>query len=282
MGTSQSSDGPSSNVPLVPPWVPGVPVQPGNPGSPDGDSEPQPTPGTHNNTLVSVSGGIAPPARFGGARRSLSAYAKSGTASDLRRGLGHYVRTGYGGAQTTSKRLAGTARNAARLYSSLSGAPSPTTGESVPLDADDLAGRTASEVMDRVVDAVAPVDGSLDAEASRDAIKEALSDVLAQFPEASLLELTEEQRIFAIERYVALDVFRRFFLDVGKTIQSKAPNAKAALSRFKEVKEYIKQVVAAAFRRAREKGEIINATRTRRVVQGALTDALQVFQDYAT
>lgn len=281
MGTSQSSDGPSGNVPMVPPWVPDPPADPDtSPGSPEGEGN-DPI-ATDLARPASAASPIAPSGRFGAARRSLGAYANSGNGTDLRRGLGHYVRSGYGGAATASRRLGGTARTAAKLYSVLSGAPSAVPDERVSLDRDDLAGRSASEVMDRVVEAVAPVDGTLDAEASRHAIKEALSDVLVQFPDANLLDLTEGQRIFAIERYVALDVFRRFFLDVGKAIQSKAPNAKAALSRFKEVKEYIKQVVAAAFRRAREKGEMLNSGRTRQVVQGALSDALLVFEHYAT
>ena len=51
------------------------------------------------------------------------------------------------------------------------------------------------------------------AEASRYAIKEALSDVLVRFEDANLLDLTEAQRLFAVETYLALDVFRRFELD---------------------------------------------------------------------
>lgn len=266
---------------MVPPWVPDPPADAAAAaGTAEAEGGTDTSAATAATALVASS--IAPAGRFGGARRSFGAYANSGSGTDMRRGLGHYVRSGYGGAPTASRRLAGTARNAAKLYNALLGAPSVTPSERVVLNVEELAGRSASEIMDRVVEAVAPIDGTLDAEASRYAIKEALSDVLVQFPDANLLDLSEEQRIFAIERYVALDVFRRFVLDVGKTIQNKAPNVKAALSRLKEVKDYIKQVVAAAFRRAREKGQALNSGQSRRVVQGALSDALQVFDHYAT
>jgi hypothetical protein len=96
-------------------------------------------------------------------------------------------------------------------------------------------GRTADDIMNAVVEAVRPVDGTQDAEASRTAIKGCLSEVLERFPDANLLELSDAERTFAIERYVALDVFQRFALDLGKVIQDKAPTASAALGRLKEV-----------------------------------------------
>ena len=53
----------------------------------------------------------------------------------------------------------------------------------------------------------------------------------ARFIGVSLLDLTDEQREFAIERYIALDVFQRFALDLGKVIQDKAPSPRTALAR---------------------------------------------------
>src|SRR5205814_448199 len=85
-----------------------------------------------------------------------------------------------------------------------------------------LAGRSAREVMDAIVEAVRPADGTQDAEACRSAIKDALSELLTRFQQADLLVLTPEQRAFVIERFVAIDVYRRFVLDVGKAIQDKA------------------------------------------------------------
>jgi hypothetical protein len=118
-----------------------------------------------------------------------------------------------------------------------------------------LAGRTVNEIMDAVVEAVRPVDSTQDSEASRKAIKGCLSEVLERFPDVNLLELTDEQRAFAVERYVALDVFQRFALDLGKTIQDNAPSPRAVLSRLKEVKGYVRETVSAAFRKLRSSTE---------------------------
>jgi hypothetical protein len=134
--------------------------------------------------------------------------------------------------------------------------------------------------MDAVVEAVRPIDGTQDAEASRKAIRDALSDLLTRFPEADLLNLSEDQRLYVIERYVALDVYNRFHLDVGKTIHDKAPTAVTALARLKEVKDYIKQTISAAFRKVRTVGQTLNVGRITQMVTRALSETFQVFEDY--
>jgi hypothetical protein len=134
--------------------------------------------------------------------------------------------------------------------------------------------------MDAVVEAVRPPDGTQDAEASRAAIRDALSELLTMFPDADLLNLSEDQRATVIERFVALDVFRRAALDVGKIIQDKAPTATAGAGRLKEVKEYIKQSVAAAFRKLHNAGNRVTAGRVAQVVRDALAETFQVFEAY--
>jgi hypothetical protein len=135
--------------------------------------------------------------------------------------------------------------------------------------------------MDAVVEAVRPVDGTQDAEASRAAIRDALAELLTKYPGADLLKLSEEQRAFAIEQFAALDVFRRFELDLGKTIVEKAPSAVAALSRLKEVRDYVKQGVAAAFRKLQKAGRTMTSERISRIVRDALRETFLVFEGYA-
>jgi hypothetical protein len=135
--------------------------------------------------------------------------------------------------------------------------------------------------MDAIVEAVRPADGTQDAEASRAAIKDALSELLTTYPDADLLNLTEDQRGAAIERFVAIDVYQRAALDIGKTIQEKAPTATVSLARLKEVKDYIKQTVAAAFRKLRATGDRVTTGRVNQVVRAALEETFQVFEAYA-
>lgn len=287
MGTSQSSGGPGPGVPMVPPWTP---------PSPPPDESPNPQPPDNPQNLPPEGEGnmpspvpapvqpapLAPPGRFMGVRRGLGDYVRSGDRGDLGRSLGHYVRSGYGGSQTATRRFGGTATTAGTLAMALANVASgQTTGPGVLLDRALLEGRSADEVIEAVVEAVRPVDGTQDAEAQRAAICDALSELLTRFPDADLLNLDAGQRAFAIERFAAMDVVRRFELDVGKTILEKAPSATTALSRLKEVREYIKESVSAAFRRLRSAGQNVTTGRVSRIVSDALRETFEVFEGYA-
>lgn len=258
---------------MVPPWAPNPDGGDNPPPKPDNEGAPTPP----NNSIP-----VAPPARFRGARRSLGEYARSGDSGDLHRSVGQYVQGGYGGAATTTRRFGGTSVTAGALGEILgqiaSGQPQSPGN---PLDPSLLAGRSAQEVMDAVVEAVRPVDGTQDSEAQRAAIRDSLSDLLTRFPNADLLNLDVDQRGFAIERFTACDVFRRFELDIGKTIVEKAPSAATALSRLKEVREYIKESVSAAFEKLRKAGRSFTSDRIGRVVHAALLETFEVFEGYA-
>jgi hypothetical protein len=296
MGTSQSSKGPPGGVPMVPPWVPdAVPAAapPADSASaPPADTQgdqpdtappaPAAAPAATNPAAAPAVSPIAPAARFRGARRSLGTFARSGDAADMHRGLGHYVRGGYGGARTATSRFGWTATTAGGLYSALSSAAAgQAAAPGSALDPVLLSGRSARQVIDVVVEAVRPADGTQDAEANRAAIRDSLSELLTKFADADLLNLNPEQREFVIERFVAIDVYRRFALDLGKTIQDKAPSAATGLSRLKQIKDYVKETIAASFRKLREAGQRISAGRVKDIVRAALRDALEVFEGYA-
>jgi hypothetical protein len=267
---------------MVPSWTPEPPLEepvivpledqeaPADPTSAAAVSAPVPTPIQ-----------IAPSGRFRGTRLALGDFARTGDRGDLRRSMGHYVRTGYGGSGTTTQRFGGAATTAGALGRTLAGAASgqaPTAEH--PLDPRLLQGRTASEVMDAIVEAVRPVDGTQDAEAERAAIRDALSELLTMFPDADLLNLDPDQRAFAIERFTAIDVFRRFDLDVGRSILENAPNAATGLARLKEAKDYVQQTVAASFRKLRDAGRNLNGGRISQVVRSALRETFEVFEGY--
>lgn len=292
MGTSASSKGPGGGVPMVPPWVPPVPPIPPEPepdgkaGPSDGDGQNGPAPGPQaapQQPAQTQPSPIAPAGRFFGARLNFGKFASGGgDRRHMQRGLRDYVKKGYGGRATTVSRFGGTASTAGNLYGALSSVASgQAAAPGSPLDPALLAGRSAREVMDAIVEAVRPADGTQDAEASRAAIKDALSELLTLFPDADLLNLTEDQRGTAIERFVAIDIHQRAMLDIGKAIQDKAPTATVGLARLKEVKEYIKQTVAAAFRKLRGAGHRVTTGRVNQVVRAALEETFQVFEAYS-
>jgi len=199
----------------------------------------------------------------------------------MRRGVGHYVSKGLGGSGSAARRFGGTARTAGSLYGALSStAAGQAAAPGSPLDPALLAGRSADEVMDAVVEAVRPVDGTQDTEASRDAVRTALSELLERFPGADLLNLAEDQRLFAIERYLALDVYNRLRLDVGKAIKDKAPGVATALSRMRQIREYVRETIAARFRALRAAGQSLSARRIAQMGAQALREAFEVFEEY--
>lgn len=269
---------------MVPPWVPDLPVPPPAPTPGEGpppDTTPDRGSPPVSNTEPRQPIPIAPARRFSGANRNFGEYARSGGSDNMRRGLGQYVKKGYGGSGTATRRMGGTAQTAQALYSALSGGTSAYSAPGGALDPMLQAGRSANDVMDAVVEAVRPVDGTQDAEASRTSIKDALADVLNQYPDADLLNLQQEQRDLAIERFVAGDVFRRIDLDIGKTIREKAPTAVIGMGRLKEVREYVRETVSASFRRLREAGQSLATPRIVQIVQSAIRETYQVFEGYA-
>lgn len=280
MGTSSSSKGPGHDVPMVPPWVPDLPPPEDAPPGTDSEGEDSgsaPEPATPSPPQPAP---VAPKGRFGGARSALGRFATNADNRAMRRGLAHYIRKGYHGAGTATRRFGNTAQTAGVLYGALSaGGRREIVLPGGDLDTTVLSGHTADDVMNAVVEAVRPIDGTQDAEASRIAIKNALSELLTRFPDAILLELTEEQRLFAVERYVALDVYRRIQLDVGKAIQDKAPTARAGLARLKEVKDYVRETVSAAFRKI-TKGAALTGRQVVKLTQRALKETFTVFESY--
>jgi len=296
MGTSQSSGGPGPGVPMVPPWTPPAPPpeppapepaapEQSPPAPPAGDDPPvapaSPNPMVPLFQPALAAPALAPAGRFRGTRRSLGDYARSGNRDDLKRALGHYVRSGYSGSATAAARLGGTATTAQSLGSALSNVAHGQPAAGSPLDPALLAGRSIQEVMDAVVEAVRPTDGTQDAEAARAAIRDALSELLTQYPEADLLNLDSDQREFVIERYAAIDVFRRFELDVGVAINEKSPTATVALARLKDARDYVKEIVGAEFRKLRDVGNRLTVNRINRVVSEAVRETCIVFEGYA-
>lgn len=300
MGTSQNNDGPGKGLPFVPPWTPPLPPVPPPPlppkppkppeddphddGPPDPDKDaPEDGDDVADNPrpVPQVPSPLAPPGRFGGARRGLGDYASNGDRGSLRKSLREYVRHGYGGAKTTTARFGGTA-SIAGVFGSTLEAVAEGGNQAGPgvLDPALWQGRSASEVMDALVEAVRPVDGTQDAEAERASIRGSLSDVLVRYPDADLLNLSIEQRTFAIERFTAMDVFHRYELDLGKTIQEKASSASVAVRRLREIKDYIKECVSASFRKIAATGTWLTKSGISQVVTQALQDTFEVFEGY--
>ncbi len=279
MGTSASSRGPGPGVPFVPPWVPPVPL----PSPPEKPAQEEPVQDGEGVPSDSHSGApdIAPKRRFAGARLHLGSFANTGSREDLERGLGHYVGSGLGGSGRGVRRLASTARTADALYGVLQAL---RTGQRPPIDLGvdlaTLAGRPAREIMDLIVQAIRPIDGTQDADANHYAISAATSDLLVVYPAVDLTALNQDQIDFLIETYVGHDLCERIELDVGDSIQQKAPNPIVAVRRLEEIKDYVIAKVRAAFTARRSHGERLERGRVGALVAAVLRDTLDIFEDY--
>jgi hypothetical protein len=201
----------------------------------------------------------------------------------MRKGLGRYVNKGWGGSKTATRRLSGTARTAGILYGALSAlaAGQPVAPGSLA-DPALLSGRSADEITSAVLEAVRPVDGTQDSESARNAIKGAVSDLLNQNPDANLLDLSEEQRLLVVERFLAIDIFNQVELNIGQAIQDNALSIATGIVRLREVKNYIRQTVSAAFRKLVKAGQILTARRMAAISRQCIQEALEVFEGYAT
>jgi hypothetical protein len=284
MGTSSSSNGSPSGRPIVPPWtpppLPPPPADGDNGNEEDGEGDGQNT--QPQSAAPLAPSPIAPAGRFQPARLNLGRFANNGSRDSMRRAVGHYVHKGLQGSSNAVGRFGGTTRAAGSLYNALSTLASGQAESGSPLDRRLLAGKTAQEVMAAIIEAARPVDGTQDAEAARDAMQRALAAMLEEFPDADLLDLTDEQRLFAIERYLALDVFNRACLDVGKAIFRSAPSVASALSRMGDLRDYIRETISAQFRRLRAAGGTLSARRISELARNALREAFQVFEVDAT
>lgn len=281
MGTSQSSSGSPSGVPMVPPWVPDIESEEDDSaevGKGSDSEDPENGQTDKNDQGQEDQNEIAPSARFAGARRNLNSYSKHGDSSSMKKGVGYYIANGYGGSKSAVRRFGGTVSTGGVLYSVLSKTSSGQTVEG--FDVNDLSDKSSTQIVDRLIEVIRPIDGTQDTEASRNAIQTAFSELLAKDENINLLNLTEEDRLFVTERFVADDVFRRLELDVGKDIHANAPNITSAFSRLREIKNYIRQTVASSFRKIKNSGNRISSTSIRSTIKKILSDAFTVFEDY--
>lgn len=259
MGTSQSSHGPGANVSLVPPWAE---------LSDHLDNEKQAQEDI-NDELDQ-----APCARFRGTRRALGKFVDSGDIHYLQQALSHYVKTGYGGSAIMGRRLQSTAIIADRLNAFFQA----DAVNSELWDTVISSGNDAVMVLDTIVEIVSPIDGTLDRESSRRSIYCALSDLLDHYPNTEIVNLTDRQREFVIERYVAYDVYNRFCLDNQRNILENASDVRTVFQRLTQIQEYIVAKVAYAFKNVRKKIRRVKSSDIITIIKQVLYEVSHIFE----
>ncbi len=214
MGTSQSSSGPNSNSPLVPPWA---------------DDEPQkplPTP---------------PSARFKPFRESLGKYLKTNDQSYLISALGHYARKGTGGGTLASRRLGSVTSAGARLYGMLSSLAESKVPPDVSIDLDNLKGQPFDIAIDIITRSLITNDG--DADKIRVAMNHALVEALDGVVFFDPTNITDDIIISTMINYLSEAIFLQIVNDSGKSPWKKAVTTTQFAIAENALREIIKVIV---------------------------------------
>lgn len=287
MGTSTSSAGPGPGVSLDPPWLDAVGANwsPGESASPgageqsspsDGqsptDSSPNAEPGAERPPQV------APTRRFGSARRDISSFARTGDTRTLGRAMGHYSRTGMGGAKQAANRMRASTRAGTGLISFLQQVGSAATAETRQWVQDLLAtSPSADAVVDAIVEAVMPAGGSADEESIRDSMAIALSDLMVLSPECDPLHMSADDTWTLMQLYLSQEICNRLRFDMGQSFESAKLSPAVAVQRELEMRQFVRNEVGVQLSNLR----IATPNPSQRQLDGLMQEALQLtFQVY--
>ncbi len=280
MGTSASSTGPGAGVSLDPEWLDDIelPNQDNNQsdGYNDGSSE-KDDQSDEKKPDDKEKPDIAPKFRFASARRGMGEYVRSGSKDSLRKSLGHYSKTGMGGAKNLSKRMRTSTKVATNFFQTFQ---SLRDNENFALGKilSELQGRgaNANEIIDTIIDNVCPNGGSLDEVSCRDSGRFALSEFMNQNPDADISKLTDDQIWSLTGTFLGNEAFSRVQLDIGQSFEKQDVSAVERVNRMNEMKEYLQSEISAQLNRLRSSGsQMIDMEK---LFQTAIKNTFEVYE----
>ena len=288
MGTSASSNGPGGGVPFDPPWLDDIaPPQPGDGVQPDDQGndgpgadvdqeggEPQQPPQSPAEPLE-----LAPPRRFYSARRELGTFARTGNQESFRKAVGHYSRTGMGGARNAANRMRASTRSAANLFGVLQSArerADPAINEWVA----SLTERNASaqDVVDEIIRRAAPNGGSQDETSCRESMAQAMEDLLEEDPDLDLLHLEDDDIWRLTESFLGYEAFNRLCLDIGQVFESSALSPRDRVTRMNEMQDYLKAELCAQIETLRQTTPEAVSNQLQVVLQRSVQNTFLVYE----
>lgn len=249
MGTSQSSTGPGSGSPLIPPWADDQPQQP--------QTTPQ-------------------PARFKAFRQSLGQYVSGGNRSDLESAVGHYARKSSGGRDSAARRMGSVTQAGAGLFGALAGIQA-APGES-SIDLGSLAGLPCELAISAITQALTTEDGDSDkiCAAMNHALVEALDGVETFDPEC----ITDDVIVNTMIGYLAESIFLQMVMDSDRA-WNKADTPSQAMRVENALRELIK-VEVDKHMATNLAGNVRSLTRQEmvQIERQAITDAWKEWEAY--
>lgn len=289
MGTSGSSTGPGLGVPFDPPWLDNIETTGPGDGQPqeDGDQDeqgpgdilPEDRPPESPPEPPVTPSDVAPPKRFLGARRALGEFARTGSKEAFGRAMGHYSRTGMGGARSVANRMRTSARTGASAFGVLQAArerTDPAINEWV----DSLTTRDASaqEIADEIVRRTTPSGGSQDEAACQQSMAQAMEDLLVNNPDVDLLNLVDANIWALIESFLGYEAFHRLSLDIGQVFESPSLSPRESVTRMKEMRDYLKAELSAQVEMLRSDAPHATSVQLQAILQSALKNTFVVYE----
>lgn len=252
MGTSASSKGPGAGVSLDPEWLEDIEF-PNQDNAQSDSMNDDNNENKENKTDDNENLDMAPKLRFASARRGMGEYVRSGNKDSLKKSLGHYSKTGMGGAKKLSKRMRTSTKVAANFFQTFQ---SLRDNENFALGKiiSELQGRgaNANEIIDTIIDNVCPNGGSLDEVSCRDSGRFAMSEFMNQNPDADICNLTDDQIWSLTGTFLGNEAFSRVQLDIGQSFEKQDVPAVERVNRMNEMKQYLQSEISTQLNRLRK------------------------------
>ena len=283
MGTSASSNGPGGGVPFDPPWLDDIASpQSGDEILPDdqGIGNPGSNPPEHAPLPPISPPELAPPRRFYGARRELGDFARTGRKNSFQKAVGHYSRTGMGGASNAAKRMRMSSKTAANLAGVLQSAregANPAINEWVRSLTEGNV--NPQDVVDEIIRRIAPDGGSQDEASCRDSMAQAMGDLLERDPNIDLLHLEDANIWTLIESFLAYEAFNRLCLDIGQVFENSALSPRDRVVRMNEMQDYLEAEIYMQIEKLRQTKPKVASNQLEVLLQNALKNTFLVYED---
>lgn len=262
MGTSTSSAGAGAGASFDPPWLDDaeagidtdyadVPLSPG--ATPSDDSDGNDDGEDNENQATSPTGPTtAPPGRYQQARGALTGFVRSGSRSDLRRGVSSFVKKGMGGSSRARSRMRTSAISASSLGGFLATARDGTDPSiSAWVNSMRQRGLSAKETALEVVQRLIPTGGSADEESARHSMDHAIAHLYEMEPNADIFNLTDDQIANLMAYTVAFEVYNRVQIELGRVFEKLKYAPQIIQNRLGQVLDYIMVVVNRSMEKAR-------------------------------
>ena len=280
MGTSSSSSGPGSGVPFDPPWLSSVASEIGSPLEQISGEPAQAEQNLQQTGPAAQPVEIAPPRRFGNARRHLGEYASSGDRGSLKKALGNYSRKGMGGASNVASRMRASTSAGAGLFDFLQGVRDSSDTEVRDwVNQLTLKNLSAHEVADEIIVQVIQTGGSLEEESCRDSMAQAISDLLTIDPGVDLLNMGNDSIWTVMELFMANEAFNRLSLDIGQLFESDRYSPKEAVSRMNDIRDYLKSKISTQIQELRKDTSNPTKAEMNNLLQSAIKITFEVFEE---